>query len=601
MTKKMAGATWQTPVFVLLIIALGFLVYANALGGKFLYDDDKLIRDNIYIKSWDTIGKIFSKDIGAGAGVGYRFNFYRPVQMLLYMAIYSLCKLNPFGYHLASVLIHIAAALSIYFFANLLFNNKTLSFFAGMLFVAHPIHTEAVSYIAGVADPLAALFILLSFIFYIKDNMPAMMLCYAFACLSKEYSLILPALIALYCYVFKKELKLNRLLPMLGVVLIYAALRISLKFSISGTQVGTTFFQRVPGFFAAITNYIRLLFLPFGLHMEYGLPTFSPFDIKAVIGLGIVSFMLWYAFKRLSRDKLTSFAIFWFMVTILPVANLLPINAYMAEHWLYLPSIGFFFILANILSLLCRDHRTLGVTIAALLIAFYSVLTFRQNIYWKDPALFYEATLKYTPDNAGIYTNLGNTYAKKGDYGKALEAYQKALELKPASAGTHSVLGNLYARTNDPEKAVAEYKKAIEIDPHLIDAYNNLATVYYDMNMQEEAIATLQKALSLDPDSASVYNNLGNAYAAQGEKEEAIKAYKKAIEINPGFAEAYNNLGSEYPDQNEAIKAYKKAIEIKPDYAEAYYNLSKACEKLGMAEEAEKYYKKAKTLKPGLP
>lgn len=592
---------WQAPVFIILIAALGFMVYANSLGGKFLYDDDKLIRDNVYIKSWSNIAKIFTKDIGSGAGTLYNFNFYRPIQMLLYMMTYSLWKLNTAGYHFANIMLHISVALTVYFFINLLFNNRTIAFFAGVFFVVHPIHTEAVSYISASADPLSTLFILLSFIFYIKNNTMPAVLCYAISCLSKEYSLILPVLLLLYHYVFKKEVRINKFIPMIGVTFVYIVLRSVFTFSISGAEVHTTFLQRVPGFFIAVTNYVRLMFLPFGLHMEYGAPTFSPFDPKAIAGIVILCFLLFYALSNLNKDRLLSFAILWFIVSIMPVSNLLPINAYMAEHWLYLPSLGFFLILAKMLNIFYANSRTFCVAIAVCLLAYYSVLTVRQNAYWRDPAVFYEMTLKYTPNNWRIYNNFGNVYLKNGNYEKAMEAYKTAIRLNPNLAGAHNDLGNLYGRLNKLEDAIAAYKKAIEIDPNFAGAYNNIGTIYYSMNMQEEAIKVLQKAISLDPNFADAYNNLGNSYAAIGEKEEAIKAYKKAVQINPAFDKAYNNLGTEYSDPNEAIRAYKKAIEINPSYAEAYYNLSKSYEAIGKSEEAAGCYKKAKSLDPNLP
>ncbi|PIP04947.1 MAG: hypothetical protein COX52_14660, partial [Syntrophobacterales bacterium CG23_combo_of_CG06-09_8_20_14_all_48_27] len=149
-----------------LIIILGFSIYANSMKGKFIRDDESLIRDNIYIKSWSKVLNCFKNDIAAGGR--QRWNSYRPFQMLTYMIDYSLWKLDVRGYHLINIILHILTALAIYWFINLIYGDSLLALFTSALFVINPLHVEAVSYISGRADSLSALFLLLCLIFYIK-------------------------------------------------------------------------------------------------------------------------------------------------------------------------------------------------------------------------------------------------------------------------------------------------------------------------------------------------------------------------------------------------------------------------------------------------
>ena len=162
---------------------------------------------------------------------------------------------------------------------------------------------------------------------------------------------------------------------------IYIVLRLTvLRFLLPHISRSTTLFQRIPGFFVAITNYIRLLFLPLNLHMEYGAKLFYLTNPQAIIGILILSSLLIYAF-RIRNSKLTFFSISWFFVALLPLSNLYPINAYMAEHWLYLPSIGFFLLLSQGLNYL-YTNKNLKVFTAILtitLLIFYSSLTIKQN------------------------------------------------------------------------------------------------------------------------------------------------------------------------------------------------------------------------------
>jgi hypothetical protein len=242
------------------------------------------------------VGDIFTKDVAAG--VDRRYGFYRPIPMLTYMADYSLWKLSAAGYHFTNILLHVLAALCVYWFIGTLFNDRALSFLAGAFFVVHPAHTEAVTYISGRSDSLGLIFMLLSFIFYIKETRAnnlrtyiLMIACYTLALLSRENTMILPLLLLLYHYAFKEKFRIKAFAPVLALACIYIVLRATaLKSIISNLPCPSSLPQRIPGFFVAITNYIRLLFLPFDLHMEYGTIIFRFNDPMAISGVAILAF-----------------------------------------------------------------------------------------------------------------------------------------------------------------------------------------------------------------------------------------------------------------------------------------------------------------------
>ncbi len=566
-------------VSVALIIILGFAVYANSFNGKFSWDDEALVKDNMYIRSWSKIKNIFTENIGAGAGE--RYNFYRPIQMITYMIDYSLWKLDVRGYHLTNVLFHVLAALCIYWLVNICYDDRLLSLFTAALFVVHPIHTEAVDYISGRADSLALLFMLLCLIFYIKSlhwNKLSiyilMFVTYIFALLSKENSLIFPALLLLYHYSFKKKIKSRQFLPILSIALIYITLRFTtLKFLLSGFSCPTTLFQRIPGFFVAITDYIKLLFLPFNLHMEYGNETFSLADPRVIPGIFILLALLIYAIRKRNANSLIFFSIGWFFITLLPVSNLYPVNAYMAEHWLYVPSVGFFLILANGLKAIQKSRAGLNLSyfFVIILLVFYSSLTVRQNSYWREPLTLYERTLRYTPNSIRVLNNLSAEYHRIGRYDEAIALYKKVIDTNPG------------------------YSK-------LYKAYNNLGVAYHDIGKLDEALAVYKKAVALKPDYADMHYNIGLVYRDMGRHEEAIASYKRAIGTNPASADAdmYNVLGISYSElarTKEAIASFKRAIEIDPTYKDPYSNLGRLYMSLGRKEEAQALFKKAESLK----
>ncbi|MDO8525869.1 MAG: tetratricopeptide repeat protein, partial [Candidatus Omnitrophota bacterium] len=575
-------------ISLLLIAVLGFAVYANSLGGAFIWDDIAFIKDNAYIKDWSNAARIFTLDFSKRltSGGGIKYNFYRPLHILTYMADYSLWGLRPEGYHFTNALFHTLAALALFWLIRALFGGTLLPLVTAALFVVHPIHTEAVAYIAGRADSMALLFMLLAFVFYVK-GVPVIaspegakqskkarllqplrgfamttILCYILALLSRENSAILPVLLLLYHYTFKKPCKFTRYAPILLITIFYLIFRISMSQNLlAGSGAGNPSIspERIPGFFAALTNYVRLLFLPLGLHMEYGDKLFAMTDPRVITGLVIFTTAIGIALIKRRADKIIFFSIAWFFIALLPSSNIYPIGAYMAEHWLYLPSIGFFLLLANGLVSLSLPRKSIRLRIPArlaakprafagmtLLIAFYSFLTIKQNNYWRELIPFYERTLAYSPDNPKIYNNLGAVYYRLGKNEESIDAYKKAIKLNPYYYETSYNLGAAYHALKMYDEAIEAYKKEIAINPALPKVYNNLGAVYFDIHQYEKSIEAYKKAISLDPKNACMYFNIGFAYCRIGKYAEAISAYNKSLSIDPSYVNAYNDLGTAY-------------------------------------------------------
>lgn len=460
-------------IHILVIAILGFIIYANSLKSSFIWDDYGLIKDNNYIKHWVNLPKIVIEDFGAGGGT--RSNFYRPLQMILHMAGYSLWGLNVIGYHLTSVFLHILTAIALYFFVYAIVCNTSIAFLASLLFVTHPINTEAVCYISGVSDPLSLLFILLCFIFYIKSlNSKSIapyllaLLIFAVALLSKENAVIVPILILLYHYSFRKNLEIKKVIPFFIILLSYVLLRLTILNPFIQIHVPiTSLLQKLPGCFVALAEFSKLLLLPFNLHVEYGNKVFNISDPRVITGALLSLLLIIFAFLKRKQNPLVFFSIGWFFIAFLPVSNIYPINdSFMMEHWIYTPSIGFFIILSNLIYLPLKNKRLVFLlrTLVIALIVFYSYLTIKQNEYWKEPIAFYKRTLKYAPDSWRFYNELGIEYANSGKTKEAIECYTKSLEINPNLSGVYNNLGNLYRQIGKNDEALAMYKKAKEID-----------------------------------------------------------------------------------------------------------------------------------------
>ncbi len=501
---------------VIFIFLMGIGLYVNSLCGPFIYDDLELVRNNGKLQSFQALSQSFKQDINLSTGrTGF---FYRPFLQVTYALDSHFWKGRVYGYHATSIVLHALAALALASLIFILFGDKLVAFLTALLWLVHPVHTEAVSYISGRADPLAALLLLLALIFYVRGdyahrlrNLSLLIIFYALALLSKEHSLIFLALIALVHLVFKKRIQWPALIAVATLSLFYGFLRFSqLQTLLSNPLNPSTLAERLPGFFVAVAKYFKLLAWPTNLRMEYGLKIFTFADPRAIVGVGILA-ALFASLYFLRKNRVWVFGIGWFLITLLPVSNLFPINAFMAEHWLYLPSMGLWLAFAGLFSRVLQSRKRLVAALAlAALASMYSQATMAQNSYWSDAVLFYERTLKFEPNNARMCNNLAGVYKDRGDF----------------------------------ESAKTFYQKAITIDPNIADVYFNLGTIYAQENDLGTAMDCYQKTVELNPNFALAYNNMGALYQAHGQNELALLQYEKALKLNPNYKRAAENLSN---------------------------------------------------------
>ena len=396
------------------IVLLGILAYRSTLFGDFVLDDLTLVVLNAHIQDLSGAGRLFFENIGAGFSQQASSAFYRPLQILSYAVDHRFWGLNYAGYHLTNMILHILAALGVFQLTRMITRKDALSFVAAAIFALHPANTEAVSYISGRADPLSALFVFLCLIFYIKylDSgslkyyllFPA---CYLLALFSRESGLMVLAFVLLYHFSFRRrfthKLALRLACPLLAVTAVYLLMRSAALNSMLPYYHAAALPERLAGFFAAFTGYIRILFMPYGLHMEYGRKIFYFNDPRVIIGALLFAACVYFIVKKRKEGGAALFFSAWFIIGLIPVSNIFPMGAYMAEHWLYLPSVGFYAVIA---SAIVRLPKSAAVALSAVILLGLAAATAKQNRYWADPEVFYTRTLEYSPDSARIRTYL---------------------------------------------------------------------------------------------------------------------------------------------------------------------------------------------------
>lgn len=494
--------------FALLIIAV-FLAYANVYHSEFLYDDIPMVRDNRFLTSWNYIGTLFVTSVQQG--YGSVDPLYRPLQLLLYLVIYQVAGPSTVAFHLLNVTLHALNACLLYSLGVRLRFHRVVVMLAALLWAVHPIHTEAVTYVSGTADILSGVFLiggilLLVPAFSLRRVLAASCL-FVLGLLSKETSIVFPVLaMSVLFYLSENRWSPKTYLstwPFWVVAILYLLARITILkfggvFGFYDSGAPETIWSRVCTFLATLPTYLRLLIWPTGLHMERNFPfqtgLWAPSEIAGIVIVALLSVGL--AWRPARSATPMAWGILWAGTLFIPVSGILvPNDAVIAEHWLYLPTSGFILGMAESLAQMCAPVRVrrlrsalTGFTI--LIACFFIALTFKQNEFWRDRITFYTHILDCGENTRRIRTNLAGAYEEQGKHKLAIDQFRSLLKVWDTYAIAHYDLGATLlddvqaAPTlpdrNSPELAesVKELQRALELDPDYFRAYDLLDYIY---------------------------------------------------------------------------------------------------------------------------
>ncbi|MFH1359560.1 MAG: tetratricopeptide repeat protein, partial [Candidatus Omnitrophota bacterium] len=292
----------------------------------------------------------------------------------------------------------------------------------------------------------------------------------------------------------------------------------------------------------------------------------------------IVVLTLAYALFAKSKNKIISFFILWFYITIFPVAQIVPFGNIVAEHYTYLPSIGFCCLLGY------GFHRAYQKSKDS-------------KISWLNPRIILMAVISV------CLFYLYQTVLRNYDWRTNYTIWASAVRTDPFSPTAHVNLGNAYAQLGHEPEAEREYLETLNIQPFSPTALNSLGALYARQGRSEEALALMDKAIRLAPENSLIYSNIGRVYNLSGEYAKAVDYLRKAQELNPGRLELYYDLGLAYLNNMNFVEAeeeFNKVLWIDPAYAYGYYGLGLVHYKQGNEKQAEPFFQKAISLEPNL-
>jgi Tfp pilus assembly protein PilF len=583
---------------LLLVISLGILGYSNTLNVPFQFDDTPNIVTNPIINNLDYFSNPSKAKVYKGS-VEYFLLISRYIGSLSFALNYKIHGLNVIGYHVVNLLIHLINSLLIYWFVNLIlitpksgavdnpfFHNhaSTIALFTSLLFVTHPIQTQAVTYIVQRFASLATMFYLLSISMYVKarltissvnnkdngEKLSIKALVYflislfasVLAMKTKEISFTLPAMIVLSEFLFFKGETKSRILylvPFLLTMLIIPATLVSIADLGGGTatKLGTNMPRLDYLFteFRVIITYLRLIFFPVGQNLDYDYPLyhsiFAPEVLLSFLALLITCLTVIYSFwryrKTLPLTRVIFFCTVWFFVTLSVESSVIPIVDVIFEHRMYLPSLGIFLLISIMLVMIikiCQQNlveETIFLSVVVTAVVFTGI-TYSRNNVWSDKIVLWQDVVSKSPEKERGYINLASAYYDKGDFDNQIKALRNAININPSNDQAYAYLGIAYFNKGLVDEAIKEFRESLRINPRNSETHIYIGTAYGKLGRINESIKEFREAMQINPHSAEAHNGLGIGLYGLGRTNEAIKEFKEALRINPDNAKTRNNL-----------------------------------------------------------
>lgn len=634
----------RSRVQVALIVLVGVLAYSNTFHVPFLLDDETSITDNPVIRH---LGRFL-----AGEGYSYGGN-YNPRRFVGYLTLalnYSYGGLSVVGYHVVNLAIHLVSALLVYalvrltlatpFFkqglgtrdsglgepgpvSSLAPSPQSLApifplapLLAALLFVAHPVQTQAVTYMVQRLASLCTMFYLGSLVCYVQARLlhdeqkravaiPFYALSLATALLAmwtKEIAATLPLLIGVFEFSFFTRNRRRKLMVILPVLALLAVI-VPLGLMHAGKPLGevlsdmsaltreTTTISRgqyLVTQFAVIVTYLRLLILPVGQNLDYDYPIYRSlwqarplFSLLVLTALAALAGWCYLKSSRLKQTgegegallRLTGFGILWFFITLTVESSVIPIRDVIFEHRLYLPSVGAFLAVAALLASLSvrLPQKREALTMAGLaVVAVLTLVSFARNEVWRSDITLWQDVVDKSPRRSRPHHNLARAYEQ------------------------HGILAG----------AEREYLAALRLDPTNSESYTNLGVVYRREGRLAEAVEAQRRAMRFGEQNPSPRLNLGVLLASQQRYREAEYLFREALRLNPRYGEAHLNLGLLYGLEGDLVRAeqeYRETLKFDPINAQAFDGLGMICLKEGRLAESESCLRRAVSLMPQNP
>ncbi|MBZ5527918.1 MAG: tetratricopeptide repeat protein [Acidobacteriia bacterium] len=612
------------------LLLLSLALYANTLFNGFVLDDHYQIERNPYVRSFQSVPRLFTTSLWSFQGKESASNFHRPLLSLGFLLGYQAFGASPYGFHLMNVLLNVAVVGLVWAFSRRLFGKEEFGFLAALVFALHPIHTEPVAWIDGLPDVELTLFYLLSFLLFLRLGEGALrhaarihagiLASFALALLSKETAMTLPLLVTAYEHFVREDRaetgwrrKLGRYAGfwvMAGIFLLYRAFVVAGGPTVVVQRPDVTWPDAILTGIALTARYTGKIFWPVALSSYYPFQkSASLAEPRVLAGLGILLSGTFLFFIFWKKDRRYSFALLWILLTLAPALNARWMaGSVFAERYWYLPSVGFSWLVAGGILWLwrltgSRKHlRRWTIAVAGTALALLAArATIQRNRDWRNDRTLAEKTLEVFPEASGAQVNLGKLSWAEGKHEEAERLWREALRQNPQDAVALWNLGMAMLEKKDYPAAIEILQKGIVLAPRYSLPHIYLGRVYAALGRNADAQQEFQRALALSPLNMEAHNALGRLYLDAGRLAEAEAEFRASVGSIPTI-EGWRGIAEISMLRNsprEAEEALRRLLELDSLDAQAHFQLGAICLASGRLREAEKEYEAGLWMDPG--
>jgi len=480
----MSSNSTKQAIILLFLAVASLAVYSNSLNNEFVWDDQFIIVTNDSNADFsNNVSRLF---LQTDVNLQDEANpYYRPLNRLTYMIDRQLFGLNTFAHHAVNILLHLANVLLVFFLGKNILTHRFPAFIAALFFALHPINAEAVNFVSARNNLLATLFILLSFLIYLKGKTQykdyyyhAAGLLFFLALLCKEIALMLLPFMIFYDFTSFRGFKENfrERIRSLGSFFIFLAVYMALRTNallLADMQpmhmegVGARILQH----FYIIPKYLSVILFPVNLNFLYRVPDYYFSHLTTLI-VAWIAIAIGLLFLLKKKDLVVQFGLLWTVLNFFPVSNIVPVpSAPMAERYMYLPAIGLWLLAAH---LVCQAysqvrHKMIVCASVTVVVFFLGFLTYRRNFDWHDNFALAVSLTKADQDSPAAHFFLANAFHEKGDIPSAETGWKKTACMNNAGIfGNFSPfynLGGINLQRNDLSRARNYYSLAIKSNP----------------------------------------------------------------------------------------------------------------------------------------
>ncbi len=612
-------------LYFLIFFIFSFILYFNSFKIPFYFNDYHIIVANLFIKKANFLPLFFK---GYITSLPWLFGMCRPLLMLTFSLNYFLTQLNPFSYHLFNIFIHFCVACLLYSFFKYLRKDapSQLLFIITLVFLSHPLNTEAVNYISARSDLLVTLFLILGILNYLKERYIFSFLFYILALLTKETGLCFPFFIFAYDFIFNIEIKnlfsffkkRKRNFFYLGILLatlfyfLYKNIFFSspIRYSPPRSYFSNFLMQSLILFL-----YLRYFFFPYPLSILHYFPEINSLSLVTFLSILGILLLIIFIFILKKRNPHLSFAIAWYLIGLMPLfyARLLQV---FAEYRFYLPSVGVYLALLVFTQKIYLRYRKKFLSVSATVIVLFFIFVWIRNHTWQDKFRMWKDVYRKNPYYWEVNYALAEEYWKKGEKDKAEELLKKAIfeadKVKRGRVRSRIFLATIYFEEKKFKEAERLIKEAKTISPYYYKIYELWGKILAEEGKDKEALTLWKKGLKFFPYSWEIYDALAYFYYKKGDFKKVKKFAQKALSCYPEDFYAYLLLGKvfEKKDISLAIKMYKKSAFLNPQYFYPHFYLAhlyiKKRDYISALKEIEEVlklkpnFKKAKKIKKAL-